>query len=189
MVPAETNHKLAEGTLNELTYSIPKAFGLQAFVRRVVISLLSDRVRTGMMYAFVSCTPNFLLTSFYDFPMLMRPLSHFDLAINKGCPNSLVISITSWTTCSCPSRCANGISSFPVSLLDYSSRETTSRCQMTAHSRACGRIGAFQTRFNSHVLSCLTCHPLDFHQGSKRNHGINPNQGACFDCLNNSKFI
>ncbi|EIM83948.1 uncharacterized protein STEHIDRAFT_62460 [Stereum hirsutum FP-91666 SS1] len=49
MVPAETNHKLAEGTLNELTYSVPKAFGLQAFVRRVVISLLSDRVRMSMM--------------------------------------------------------------------------------------------------------------------------------------------
>lgn len=49
MVPNETNHEVAEYTIEELLAAAPKAMGLRAFGERVVISLLEDFVRKAMM--------------------------------------------------------------------------------------------------------------------------------------------
>ncbi|KAF5319248.1 hypothetical protein D9619_008748 [Psilocybe cf. subviscida] len=50
MVPNETNHEVAEYTIEELLAAAPKAMGLRAFGERVVISLLEDFVRKAMIY-------------------------------------------------------------------------------------------------------------------------------------------
>lgn len=49
MVPAESNHKLAEYTLDELLYAVPNIFGLKTFGKRVSVCLMDDRVRVAMM--------------------------------------------------------------------------------------------------------------------------------------------
>ena len=61
MVPEDSNHELADNTLDELLSAVPEAFGLKAFSKRVSIALLDDIVREAMMYAAVLSRPVFLL--------------------------------------------------------------------------------------------------------------------------------
>ncbi|PPQ67784.1 hypothetical protein CVT25_009088 [Psilocybe cyanescens] len=50
MVPAQSNHELAEYTLDELLSAVPRVLGLKTFGKRVAICLMDDRVRVAMMY-------------------------------------------------------------------------------------------------------------------------------------------
>ncbi|KAF5371589.1 hypothetical protein D9758_003422 [Tetrapyrgos nigripes] len=50
MVTAESNHHVANYTLEELIYVLPETFGIKSFAKRVSITLLDDRVRVAMMY-------------------------------------------------------------------------------------------------------------------------------------------
>ncbi|THU87659.1 hypothetical protein K435DRAFT_969803 [Dendrothele bispora CBS 962.96] len=50
MVPAQTNHDVAQYTLDELLYVVPIRFGLKEFARSLAISLLEDITREAMMY-------------------------------------------------------------------------------------------------------------------------------------------
>lgn len=52
MVPAQSNHDVAVATTEEILDMIPNLFGLKSFGRRVTFSLLEERVRVAMMYAF-----------------------------------------------------------------------------------------------------------------------------------------
>ncbi|KAF8664838.1 hypothetical protein AX16_000679 [Volvariella volvacea WC 439] len=49
MVPAQTNHDVAQYTMEELLYIVPERFGLKNFARGLAICLLPDRVRVAMM--------------------------------------------------------------------------------------------------------------------------------------------
>jgi hypothetical protein len=49
MVPADTNHKLAMSMMGELLHFVPKAFGIKAFITRIAICVLEERVRVAMM--------------------------------------------------------------------------------------------------------------------------------------------
>ncbi|PPQ96008.1 hypothetical protein CVT26_016170 [Gymnopilus dilepis] len=50
MVPEDSNHELADNTLDELLSAVPEAFGLKAFAKRVSIALLDNIVREAMIY-------------------------------------------------------------------------------------------------------------------------------------------
>ncbi|KAK1226004.1 hypothetical protein PQX77_000663 [Marasmius sp. AFHP31] len=50
MVPAQTNHDVANFTLEELIYVVPEAFGLKNFARKASIAILEDNVRIAMKY-------------------------------------------------------------------------------------------------------------------------------------------
>ncbi|THU80456.1 hypothetical protein K435DRAFT_785447 [Dendrothele bispora CBS 962.96] len=50
MVSAQTNHDVAQYTLDELLYAVPTRFGLREFARSLAISLLEDITREAMMY-------------------------------------------------------------------------------------------------------------------------------------------
>ncbi|KAK7458697.1 hypothetical protein VKT23_009696 [Stygiomarasmius scandens] len=50
MVPAESNHFVANYTLEELLHILPEQFGIKNFARRISITLLDDIVREAMMY-------------------------------------------------------------------------------------------------------------------------------------------
>ena len=52
MIPAETDKEVAGYTMAELLSAVPIPFGLLSFTVRVVLCLLEDRVRVGMMYIF-----------------------------------------------------------------------------------------------------------------------------------------
>ncbi|KAJ7641459.1 hypothetical protein FB45DRAFT_976236 [Roridomyces roridus] len=49
MVPAQTNHEVANQTINELLFIVPHAFGLRRFAEGLTRSVLEDRVRIAMM--------------------------------------------------------------------------------------------------------------------------------------------
>jgi hypothetical protein len=49
MAPDEANHKLAEYTMDEILYSVPRSFGLREFGECAVICLLPDPVREAML--------------------------------------------------------------------------------------------------------------------------------------------
>jgi len=49
MVPAESNHFVANYTLEELLHILPEQFGIKNFARRISITLLDDIVREAMM--------------------------------------------------------------------------------------------------------------------------------------------
>lgn len=49
MVPDQTNHEVAEYTVEELLAPAPKVLGIRAFGERIVISLMEDLVRKAMM--------------------------------------------------------------------------------------------------------------------------------------------
>ncbi|KAI3604525.1 hypothetical protein WG66_008128 [Moniliophthora roreri] len=49
MVPAQTNHDVANYTTDELIYPVPHAFGLKNFARKLSIAALEDNVRVAMM--------------------------------------------------------------------------------------------------------------------------------------------
>ena len=50
MVPEQSNHEIADSTVDELLFPIPEAFGLKKFAKRLAIGLLEDKVRESMMY-------------------------------------------------------------------------------------------------------------------------------------------
>ncbi|KAJ4474341.1 hypothetical protein J3R30DRAFT_3507698 [Lentinula aciculospora] len=49
MLPARTNHEIATCTTEELLHSLPNAFGIKTFIRRLTICALEDNVRNAMM--------------------------------------------------------------------------------------------------------------------------------------------
>lgn len=61
MVPARSNFDLADHTIAHLLRSVPTVFGLRAFMEQVLHSMLEERVRKAMWYAFLS--PTFFISS------------------------------------------------------------------------------------------------------------------------------
>ncbi|THU89140.1 hypothetical protein K435DRAFT_678567, partial [Dendrothele bispora CBS 962.96] len=71
MVPAESNHFVANYTLEELLHVLPARFGIKNFARRVSITLLDDIVREAMMYPAQPPIMHFLVGN------LLRTMSFF----------------------------------------------------------------------------------------------------------------
>lgn len=49
MVPAQTNNNVAIHTVNEVVHAIPEAFGMKAFMKRVIFCTVEEPVRVAMM--------------------------------------------------------------------------------------------------------------------------------------------
>jgi len=49
MIPAQSNHDVANTTLEEFIRVLPNRFGIRSFAKGVAISLLEDIVREAMM--------------------------------------------------------------------------------------------------------------------------------------------
>src|ERR1700722_6621248 len=49
MVPATSNRDIANFTVDEMLHSVPEIFGIKSFFKKLVICLLEERVRVGMM--------------------------------------------------------------------------------------------------------------------------------------------
>lgn len=50
MIPAETNHKVACLTTEELLFGVPDVLGIKSFCRRITVCLLEDLTRDAMLY-------------------------------------------------------------------------------------------------------------------------------------------
>ncbi|EPQ53280.1 hypothetical protein GLOTRDRAFT_46084 [Gloeophyllum trabeum ATCC 11539] len=49
MIPAQTNHHVAQLTVDEFLWFAPEKFGIKDFLQRIVICMLEDRVRIAMI--------------------------------------------------------------------------------------------------------------------------------------------
>ena len=55
MVPHQTNKTIAEGTVQELLYPVPKFFELKQLGKKLVAAAMDNHVRNAMMWAFYIC--------------------------------------------------------------------------------------------------------------------------------------